>query len=416
MTDEQGGGAPSNEPSAASRAPTVVTCNQCGNQVPRLEYCIRCGDPLSDEYTAEARGHKRARFAAAPEESANAIALYSTLFPQLPHAQMGAFRVSLTAGVAIVAGLGLLGFFPVALVAAAVLVPLLMVLYLWVIDIYEDEPIWVIGATMAWGAVAGTAAGLVLRGLPLGSSIGGPKAETILLAGVAVPIFEGILMLIGPLLLLSQRRFNDVLDGATFGAASAVSFTGAQLIVQSLPLLGAGLRSQSDPLTSAVQLVSLGVLQPVIAAGAIGAVAAAFWLRYRAPITDRSALGLVGMPPVALLAGGALLVAAGLAKATLTLIPATLVLAVIAAVALIWLRRALHLGLMQESREIDIQRTITCPNCGRLTPEHTFCGNCGISLRAVPKSKSPTDVSAPAPQTPPTPPAPPTPAAPEEPR
>ena len=81
------------------------------------------------------------------------------------------------------------------------------------------------------------------------------------------------------------------------------------------------------------------MLQPVIAAGAIGAVAAAFWLRYRAPVTDRKALGVVGLPAIALIAGAALLVAAGLAKAALTLIPATLVLAVIAAIALLWLRR-----------------------------------------------------------------------------
>ena len=53
--------------------------------------------------------------------------------------------------------------------------------------------------------------------------------------------------------------------------------------------------------------------------------------------------------------------AAGLAKAMLTLIPATLVLAVIAAIALLWLRRTLHLGLMQESREISVERTITLP-------------------------------------------------------
>ena len=32
----------------------------------------------------------------------------------------------------------------------------------------------------------------------------------------------------------------------------------------------------------------------------------------------------------------------------LTLIPATIVLAAVAAVALIWLRRAIHLGLLQE--------------------------------------------------------------------
>ncbi len=371
----------------AGPGPGLIKCNQCGNDVPRMEFCIRCGNPLSDEYNAEASMVQRTRFAAAPDESANAIALYSTLFPQLPRTHMGTFRVALGAGTAIVVGLALLGFFPVALVAAAVLVPLLMVLYLWVVDIYEDEPLWVYGGTMAWGAVSGIVVGFLLRGLPIGSSIGGPKFETILLAGVAVPIIEGIVMLIGPLLLLTQKRFNDVLDGATFGAASAVSFAGAQLIVQSLPVLNAGLRPNTEPITGAVQILSLAVLQPVIAAGAIGAIAAAFWLKYNAPIRDRQALGMVGSPIVALILGGLLLVAAGLIKALLPLIPATLLLAVVAGVALLWLRRAIHVGLLQESREIAVERSIECPNCGRVTPEHTFCGNCGVALRALPKER-----------------------------
>jgi hypothetical protein len=262
-----------------------------------------------------------------------------------------------------------------------------MILYLWVVDIYEDDPLWVLGASMAWGALAGVAVGFLLRALPLASAMGGTKAETVLLSGVAVALLEGALMLVGPLLLLPMRRFNDVLDGATFGAASAVSFTGALVIVQALPILGAGLRPQTDPLPAIVQLMSLGVLQPVIAAGAVGAVAAAFWLRYRSPVTDQHALGMSGLPGVALLGGAALLVAAGVAKAALTLIPATIVLAVLAAVALVWLRRVLHIGLLQESREIHVDRSISCPNCGKMTPEHTFCGNCGISLRALPKHR-----------------------------
>ncbi|MEX2546642.1 MAG: hypothetical protein WD830_02490 [Chloroflexota bacterium] len=393
MTDEPAAAPPPDEvpPHAA---PDLITCNQCGNQVPRLEYCIRCGDPLSDEYSADAKRERRGRFAAAPNESARAVALISTIFPQLPRAEMGAFRVALGAGVAIVAGLALLGFFPVALVAGAVLVPLLMVLYLWIVDIYEDAPLWVIGGSIAWGALAGVVAGVALRALPLSSSVGGLKLDSVLLAGVGVPLVEGALMLAGPLALLSMRRFNDVLDGATFGAASAVSFGGAHVLVQALPILGAGLRPQTDPLQSVVQVVSLAVLQPVIAAGAVGAVAAAFWLRYRAPVTDRRALGLVGVPALALVGGAALLVAAGVAKAVLTLVPATLVLAVLAALALLWLRRALHLGLLQESREIEIERSITCPSCGRLTPEHTFCGNCGVSLRALPKGRRSKTASA----------------------
>ena len=362
-----------------------ITCNQCGNVVPRLQFCIRCGDPLADEYAAEQLSERRRRFAAAPDERLGSVALVSTLFPQLPRADMRSFRLAFAAGVLIIVGLALAGLFPVALVSAAVLVPLLMVLYLWDVDIYEDEPLWVIGATMIWGALTGAAYGVLLRDLNTGGSLGRSELANLLLSGVGLPIVEGLLMIGGPLLLLRWRRFNDVLDGATFGAASAVTFSGAHLIVQALPMFGAGLRSPGDPLPWIVQLLSLGVLQPVIAAGTIGALGAAVWLRYRSPIVDRSALGAVGNPIVAGLAALALLVVAGLTKTILTLVPATLVLAMIAAIALLWLRVALHLGLLQESREIGVERSMRCPNCGQQTPEHTFCGQCGVSLRALPR-------------------------------
>ena len=373
----------------------LITCNQCGNQVPRLKFCIRCGDPLADEYAAESVREDRRRFAAAPDERVNSIAFISTFFPQLPRADMRSFRLAFAMGVAIIVGLALFGFFPIALAAAAVLVPLLMVLYLWDVDVYEDEPLWIIGATMLWGAVAGIVYGWLVRSLPTASGFGRPDLTETLIAGVGLPILEGALMVAGPLLLLRVKSFNDVLDGATFGAASAVSFSGAHLIIQALPIFGAGLRPQGDPLPWVIQLLSLGVLQPVIAAGAIGAFAAAVWLRYRAPVKDHNALGPFGQPIPALIAALALLVAAGLAKTLLTLIPQTLVLAVIAAIALLWLRQALHLGLLEESREISVERDMLCPNCGLITPEHTFCGNCGISLRALPTSRKAAGAPAP---------------------
>lgn len=376
-------------PGESSRPAETITCNQCGNEVPRMEYCIRCGDPLSDEYSAEGRSQARRRFAAAPHEPLATVALVSTLFPQLPRAEMRTFRIAFLAGAAIILVLTLLGLFPVALVSAAILVPLLMVMYVYVVDIYEDEPLTVVGATMLWGAAAGIVYALIVRTLPSGAGFGAPDAASIALNAVALPLLEAALMLAGPLFLLQWRKFNDVLDGATFGAASAVAFSGAHLIVQSLPVLGAGLRPAGDPLPWVVQLISLGVLQPVIAAGAIGAAAAAFWLRYRAPVTDRNALGLVGVPAVAALGAALLLVAAGIVKTLLPLIPATIVLALLAGLALLWLRAALHLGLLQESREITVQRSIVCPNCRHSTPEHTFCGHCGISLRALPRSRQP---------------------------
>jgi hypothetical protein len=62
---------------------------------------------------------------------------------------------------------------------------------------------------------------------------------------------------------------------------------------------------------------------------------------------------------------------------------------------LIWLRRVLHLGLVEESLEIEVGEEIICPNCRQPTPQHTFCINCGIALAALPKSRPPRGAPSP---------------------
>jgi len=57
-------------------------------------------------------------------------------------------------------------------------------------------------------------------------------------------------------------------------------------------------------------------------------------------------------------------------------------------VSLALLRRALHLGLVEEAAEVEIGPAITCANCGATTARHTFCGNCGIALKALPKDRA----------------------------
>src|SRR3954451_16180885 len=94
----------------APRPADTIHCNQCGNEVPRLEYCIRCGDPLSDEYSAEGRAAARDKFAAAPHERVVTVAFVSTLFPRLPRAEMTMFRIAFLAGAAVIVVLTLLGF------------------------------------------------------------------------------------------------------------------------------------------------------------------------------------------------------------------------------------------------------------------------------------------------------------------
>ncbi len=313
--------------------------------------------------------------------------LVSTLFPQLPRADMATFRTVLVIGLVVIVGLAATGFFPLAVVAAALLVPLMMVLYVWDVDVYEDEPVRVMAFTAAWGIVAGVVVGLLSRLLPSSAGIlESVTAADLLGRSVLIPLVSGVAMLAGPLVLLPYRKFNDVLDGATFGATAAVTFSAALVLSQGTDLFTAGLRPPGESLPWIVRLLSLGIASPLISAGVTGAAAGAFWLQYRAPVRDRQRLGLVGQPIVATAIALLMLVLSAIGVQVLPVLPALVWQAVLAIVALVWLRAVIHLGLLQEAAEIAIGAPVTCPNCGRQTPAHSFCGLCGASLRAVPKS------------------------------
>jgi hypothetical protein len=54
-------------------------------------------------------------------------------------------------------------------------------------------------------------------------------------------------------------------------------------------------------------------------------------------------------------------------------------------VALVLLRRAMHLGLVEEAAEAATGPPLVCANCGDTTPGGSFCSSCGVALRALPK-------------------------------
>ena len=371
----------------------MVTCPGCGLETPPGEYCVRCGAPLADAVGHEGPSRKRRQFAAAPHERAGVPRLVSTLFPQLPRAELLVFRLVLAAGVAVVVILAAFRLFPVALLAAAVVVPLATILYLYDVDIYEDEPLWGVGFTLAWGAAAGVGVGLLARAVaPSGAALldKGSTAHVVT-GGILLPLLGVALALAGPLVLLPFRRFNDILDGATFGAASAVAFAGAEAIVYGVDLLGGGLRPVGTVMPWIWRLLTISAALPVLFMAAVGFATAACWLRYRAPVKDRRALGPLGHPLVAVPLT-ALLVVAGTVAETFMAAGAWLAwLVVLDLIALALLRRAVHVGLLEEAAELPIGPPITCANCGESTARHSFCGSCGISLQALPKTPQEPD-------------------------
>ena len=366
-----------------------VRCGHCGETVPAGEFCCRCGTPLALEHPhPRLLGRRSHHYAASPNEPAWALRMTSTLFPQLPTHAMGSFRVALASGVGLIVLLGLVGVFSVALLAAALLVPLLMLLYLYNVNVYEDEPFLVVGLTLLCGAVGGVILGLVAGhvALPVQQHGWDQLGTSSVLVRVAVlPLAAVLLALLGPLVLLRHPRFNDVLDGVTFGAASAVALQSALLLVAAWPVTGLGLRPQQDATAWTLRLIELGVFVPLIAAGGVGWAAAALWARWRAPIGDRRALGPLGLPGPAVLVAAVLAVAAAVAQEVFGPLGRLVALAVLAGVGLLLMRRAIHLGLMEEANDAEPGDVVACSNCGRPTPVHSFCSACGVAQRALPK-------------------------------
>ena len=138
------------------------TCPHCGRSVPHLRFCVRCGRRIDQRRRATSLPPIRA-------EPARALRLFSTLFPHLPRRGYDAFRHAFSWASCLVVGLVIAGLYPVALVAAAIVVPILFVLYFLEVDLYERAPLAGVAATLAWGARGRARLGRLAR-LTVGSS------------------------------------------------------------------------------------------------------------------------------------------------------------------------------------------------------------------------------------------------------
>src|SRR6202011_3971381 len=102
-----------------------------------------------------------------------------------------------------------------------------------------------------------------------------------------------------------------------------------------------------------VQLGIIAIATPVLTMAAMAAVAGAIWLKLRAPIRDRRALGRLGSPYLAVPLGAAMLVAAAVVQLTLPGGVALAIMAALALLALLWLRQVIHVGLLAEALRIE---------------------------------------------------------------
>jgi RsiW-degrading membrane proteinase PrsW (M82 family)/RNA polymerase subunit RPABC4/transcription elongation factor Spt4 len=374
---------------AGLERPPLVECHACARQVPVGDYCGVCGAHLPNASAAGVR--RRHAFAANPAQHVLNPAVISTLLPHLPHRRSSPFRVGLLITVAGLALLGLLQLVGPAIALAAFAVPALYLVYLYEVEVYEDEPWLVVGLTLVGGGVLGGLyawlIGAEITREQVLTAFFGPTPQRVLLLGAVPPMVSQVLMLIFPMALyaLRRKRFDEALDGFTFGVTAGLGFTLGLTLVDLWPELSIGPVSHVAPVDNALDILVRGVLLPIVNASTTGLICAAVWLlngrrrrEVRHFLASLPAAAVVALVAQGILGAGALLLVQPWELLVLYLVVAVILLLVV--------RIALHSMLLAEAVEVRIGAPFPCSHCHHLVPRMAFCPNCGVATRATSKA------------------------------
>ena len=389
------------EPATLPPLPTQQ-CPHCSNVTPTGNFCGVCGADLvhPDEKLAARRPHA---FLAYPDEPVFRLSVASTLFPHLSHRSSVPFRAGFALLVSLLVLFSATDLEAPVIALSAMGLPLLFQLYIYEVDVYEDNHVRLAAVTLLVGAALGVAWALlgghiVSQALQptLGSSLGG---YDVIKAAVFVPVVGQALMLVPLVLVLVMlpgfggRR--ESLDGFALGAASALGFSFAAILTDLGSRLSAGVVT-ARPFTSILtEALIRGVATPVLVAAGTGLIGASLWVRRSERGSSNTSGRWLTNPLLILAAVLVLEVGLGFAdQARLSDIPLLAIHLAGAALALLALRVGIHHILLHEQHDVAIGPAAICPHCHHIVPRMPFCPSCGVAMVATSKRHRVTALAA----------------------
>jgi hypothetical protein len=363
---------------------SLETCPYCGEDVPTGAFCGNCGAHLLDDGGRSRLHH----FAASPTEHVVRMSVITTFFPHLPRRHAHLFRETFIVGVLIVILLSSLRLYAPALIAAVVLLPVLYLLYLYEVEVWEGHSLAVIAGTFGVGGLLGVGFSLGF-GHVVAFTLNGTRQGPFF-SGVLLPVVGQLCMLVGPLLFLRGRKTNEALDGLTFGVASALGFTLTSVIAGYWHVLTAPLVGDITTTTQQIAgIVRVAILAGVVNAAATAIITASLWLRHHGRSRKRHDHTVLRLP-AAVIVAFVFQIALGLITYYVTSLLLTVIIwAIGAALLLVWLRVTIHHALLEEGSEHVIGPPSACPECHHLVPTMYFCPMCGAARSAVLKPTRP---------------------------
>jgi hypothetical protein len=372
-------------------------------------FCHVCGQDLRS-----ADSGRRHSFAAKPDEPVASFAVISSIMPRGSGQRPQTYRIALTIALAVALVAAIFGALPIAVLVAAFAVPIVYIVYLYDVNLWEDEPVRVTllafgltallatGFTILWRAMIGPV--VVIQG-PNTTLIYGPQVGTFLLIALLVPIVGEAIRQVGPILLASRPEFDDLMDGLTFGVISGVAYACFDTLVRHWDLLTGGIATQNPGLW--VGLIFLeGFVKPLLMGTATGIACAEFSGLGRG--YDGFTPRYFGAVAVAIVANIAY--QSGIYLFTFIGTPTTGVFLsigwgmLIVALLILRIRNVLHTGLMEAALESSARSAGAgatgelqfCAHCEMpLQGGAAFCNACGTAVRATAKvAKAPALVGA----------------------
>lgn len=113
-----------------------------------------------------------------------------------------------------------------ASIGGSTFVVLAYLIFIWWLDRYEREPLWVVFLTMAYGGIFGTMLGCFLSLIPgsIAGAVFGAQTGGVIATVLVAPVVEEFTKALVFGILVLTRHFDNETDGLIYGAATGLGF------------------------------------------------------------------------------------------------------------------------------------------------------------------------------------------------
>lgn len=260
-----------------------MSCPTCQSENPDVAaFCHRCGT------SQRASSGSTRTYAVQSSEGVNQFAVISTIMPQSNRETADNYRWAMIISAVLILGATALGLLPIAIAAAAFLVPIAYLVYIYDVNLWEDAPAPVVaGLFLVTGVLAslvslfffvwvfadefrefGTSGRSGMESFPL---------VPLLIFAVLLPVVAELVKNLPGVLLARLPQFDDMIDGLTFGVAAGTAYAAFETIVLYRSVFTSGdIRTEQGLATWVVVIINLMVVKSLVYGTASGIAVAAF--------------------------------------------------------------------------------------------------------------------------------------------